>query len=540
MQGYAEEQKISNPTSLTSYVDQKTITAVRKAIVLKTKESEEAGTLEDEGKYEALTADEFTQILINQAKIPRDVAEIITKHIDVNDDGDIEFDEFINFILAAESNLEFSKKSATEKFIPYDSTKGNSNSGSGRGKDKNNVDKLLPNAGANSEYFTCITQSSRPVGSIICGSSNGVIHMFDQVTLKPIDRFVYVSKLQQNTKKIFQNVRSEDKARLIARFKGEGLADGIQDSNSYDENVKITTISSLNGSPQIIMIGSFDYSISFYDVSTQVSRLSPLGQISSLLEYPTNIISFIEKRISYGSSHDENDMDMGMDVMDTDTDTIIADGSISADETTNCRLGTATTKGNEEGIEEGKEPQVIYFSTSDGRIYWMKLDYVFGKPNNTYSKNVIYMKKALLAATKENEIRIKYEEQTVSSSPVGAGVGVGSSQSHSRRTGHVPSKPNVGTGSGTRGGGRTPRGMKQTAKSSAKVIATSKSASASATSQLELELEASEVKLPNVKLHSDTITKMIYIAEYDYIATSSLDGTYQHTSIPVYQHTSVS
>ena len=97
------------PQELTALLDKRMIVAIRKAFVAKTKQLKEDG--EDiDGTYASLEVEEFMDLLRESNMIPEDVVDKITQFIDVNDDGDIDFDEFINFVLAAESNLEFSKK----------------------------------------------------------------------------------------------------------------------------------------------------------------------------------------------------------------------------------------------------------------------------------------------------------------------------------------------------------------------------------------------------------------------------------------------
>jgi len=109
-------------SQLTSLIDKKTVIKIRDAFIAKTKEVQLAEGLEDElmESFEALSGDEF-RALLRSVGMQEDVIEKIIENVDVDDDGDMAFDEFINFILAAESGSSNSKSAGQVcKPLPFE------------------------------------------------------------------------------------------------------------------------------------------------------------------------------------------------------------------------------------------------------------------------------------------------------------------------------------------------------------------------------------------------------------------------------------
>ena len=82
----AANDAFNQPAELTSLIDKKIIVAVRAAILEKTRAAKAKDVSEEGNNYASLSANEF-KLLLRQAGVPRSVVEIITQHIDVNDDG---------------------------------------------------------------------------------------------------------------------------------------------------------------------------------------------------------------------------------------------------------------------------------------------------------------------------------------------------------------------------------------------------------------------------------------------------------------------
>jgi hypothetical protein len=211
----ARKKHGSDPLALTALIDKRLIFAVRYAILTKTKIALANKEIK-EGTYAALSAEEFKELLC-EAKIPQQIINTVTEHIDVNDDGDIEFDEFINFVLAAESNLEFSQKAVNDKLV-YVNGIGCGAAGSGGGINNSIV------CGKNGhESLTATAVTYRPFPMLITGSSDGIITIFHPVKLSVVDRMLYVSKAAAINARLTENTKTEDRARLRARIKASGL-----------------------------------------------------------------------------------------------------------------------------------------------------------------------------------------------------------------------------------------------------------------------------------------------------------------------------
>ena len=192
----AKKELSIQPQELTSLITKPIIQAVGARFDAKTKEAKDEG-IELSKSYMPLTIAEFKNILI-EAGIPRDVVEKIAQHIDVNDDGDIEFDEFINFVLAAESNLEYSKKIGMDKFTFLVAAK---NTG---GRSHSTMDILA--------------YTHKPSSMIITGGSSGTLNLYNPMNMKLIDSIIYESKNEALKERLTKNADKVDKARLHALF----------------------------------------------------------------------------------------------------------------------------------------------------------------------------------------------------------------------------------------------------------------------------------------------------------------------------------
>ncbi len=501
------------PQELTALLDKRMIVAIRKAFVAKTKQLKEDG--EDiDGTYASLEVEEFMDLLRESNMIPEDVVDKITQFIDVNDDGDIEFDEFINFVLAAESNLEFSKKAGMEKFNV--SVSKNLNEGRG-GSAMENIDTL------------CYT--TQPQSMIVGGGAGGEVCLYNSMTFKLVDKFSYESKAKSMKKSLMVGIRPEDQPRLNARIKEKA-------GTTRRAGGKVQLVSScvLPNAPHMLVMGGADSSICVFDLTSQSSRAyGAVGRVDSLSSPAVCLLAVEDKARHYGETGEggggppsPGGADRGLDGGGSST---IAGSSVSSgagprsprsmkkrNSTLTAVSESATAAGSssagtdsDDDLMEENTPQTVYMGTAEGTLYWLTLDAAFGL--NSAKNRRLFEESQLRAAGKQTaDIVVEVETNF---------------KTHAQKAQEIAgfSKYRLEEDDG---GVVMPW---QRAK-----MMREKEALAAKEAKEEVD-KYRNLPLPCATLHSQGITRSLYVQEIDSVLCASLDGTISIFSHETKTHT---
>ena len=359
------------PQELTLLMDKDMIVNVRRAFVEATKQAEKDGE-ELEGTYASIAASDFVELLKSSNVIPPDVCDKITEYIDVNDDGDIDFDEFINFVLAAESNLEYSKQQGMERFS------------------LSTMQELGDTKKYSKESFYTLSYTGNPLSMVVGGGSSGEVHLYNSMSFRLLGKFPYESKAMTIRNNLMTGIIKQDQPVLKARLKGEARG-----GKNILDKVELTSSCILPHTPSMLVMGAADASFAVFDISSPSRLEGAVGRVNSLSSPPTSMIAVRNKLKHYGE-HTDNDGSSGADSEDgLGESAVVSEGR--------SRVGVTTSSHHHEEHSTGttKDPvQTIYIGCSDGRLYWLPLDSNFGTSSDkgARKKNMKIFEQSVLRA----------------------------------------------------------------------------------------------------------------------------------------------
>ena len=521
------------PQELTSLMDKDMIVSIRQAFVQATKQAEEDGD-NPEGTYASIPVEDFVELLKSSGVIPPEVCDKITEHIDVNDDGDIDFDEFINFVLAAESNLEYSKQHGMERFA-LSTTKG-----------------LDDSRDFTRESLYTLSYTGNPLSMVVGGGSSGEVYLFNSMSFRLLGKFPYESKAMAIRDNLMTGITKRDQPVLKARLKEE-----VSGGKNTLDKVELVCSCVLPNTPSMLVMGAADSSFAIFDISSQTSRLSgAVGRINSLTSPPTSLLAVQDKVRHYGehaadggggnmeggpgdgpSSPGESRVGAALSVSSslqggkgggspgkplkgaTRLGTLTEGGGSSVASSPTAKGGTTHKASSSEEDPEvagtEKSPvQTIYVGCSDGRLYWLPLDGAFGtasekearqKNKKLFEDSVLRAagKGALLAGRSE-ELDNQHKSHEQKAIEI-----LGFRKYLTKEEAEEPLKP------WERPGQRAAAKKKKRREEQAE----------KAKQKARDDEKFRNLHLPYIQLHTDAITKSLYLPERDCVVSSSLDGT---------------
>jgi hypothetical protein len=115
--------------------------------------------------------------------------------------------------------------------------------------------------------------------------------VYHPASLRTVDRMVYTSKSSLLSSKLTDGYNQEERSRLQARMKNGGAVRG-----EAGDVVPIASIATLEQCSQMVAVAASDCSLSVYDMSSQASRMRPVGHVFNIQGTPTCLLSLIQTK----------------------------------------------------------------------------------------------------------------------------------------------------------------------------------------------------------------------------------------------------
>ena len=327
-----------------------------------------------------------------------------------------------------------------------------------------------------------------------------MISIYQTSNLRLLDRIVHKSKADAIRGKIMDDMEYEDRAQALARIQAVGAA-----KPGSEPPVPLLCSTVLHNSPHLICVGGADCSLAIYDITNQASRKrGPLGRISGsfLLSAPTACLSVTEKKHAFGA-HD-------LAAEDVRRRTNTGPGGQGQPPSSPPRLGATHSNSSSPGNSpaKNKSPGKSQSPTKDGQggdknknKYSSSLDdadaHYHSRPIQTIYWGTAVGSLMWLSLHQDLGFKVKVAENVaLFEQSLQEGYAEGARRDKSDKIKAQGSQ-----------GGRSLFGNRST-------NSTSKQG-----------YDAARRKLPSEQVHSDEITKAIFLQDLQCVLTASKDGT---------------
>lgn len=223
------------------------------------KENHRSGEME-------LPATEFVELLSQH--IPYESCMLMYQKIDVNDDGVINFSEFVNYLIISENNEygDEKEKSKISQVTPHLMQQYCQDQDMG----SNSIHKTMID-------FLCFT--SKPFYMCISASRDGQIYLWN-ANASNLSKVASINHQDKNSvykEQLLAHLPVTEKAHVIARG-----------SRNINKDIWITCLCTMPDCSPHLCVGSVDNSLTVYELGTQ----DVCGRITELKDFPTAVTSF--------------------------------------------------------------------------------------------------------------------------------------------------------------------------------------------------------------------------------------------------------